>query len=176
MKTIATVPLDVADQVWVATALLHREHPERADFSKQEIQERATLEDAQGASRPGVSIHISTHCVATSKPSPAKHRMLTRTRTGRMRLFRTGDSFHPQRSKGHTAPPRENLPEIYHQLLDWYKQEYDKPAKAESGEGKSEGATAEALMKMMGRISREDADELIRIIDESCGRVDANEW
>ena len=37
-------------------------------------------------------------------------------------------------------------------------------------------ATAETLMRLVGRISREDADELIRIIDECCGRVDADEW
>jgi hypothetical protein len=38
------------------------------------------------------------------------------------------------------------------------------------------GATRETLLGLMGRISREDADEMIRIIDECCGRVDPNQW
>lgn len=167
--------MKVADQVWVATALLHREYPERADFSKQEIRQRAQQEDSVGAGRPGISQHISTHCVASKPPSPAKHRMLTRTGTGRRRLFRAGDKFHPLRSDGDVTPTREDLPEKYHNLLDWYETEYDRRSRNDS-ENKAGGATAQALMGLMGRISREDANEMIRIIDECCGRVDASEW
>ena len=36
--------LKVADEVWLATALLHREHPDRADFTVAEIVERARQE------------------------------------------------------------------------------------------------------------------------------------
>ena len=102
--------------------------------------------------------------------------MLTRTGTGRRRLFRYGDKFHPQRVNGHTTPNREDLPEKYQPLLDWYEEHYDRNASAPKDKSKPEGATAETLMKLMGRISREDADEMIRIIDECCGQVDANEW
>lgn len=176
MKTETLIRIKVADQVWVATALLHREHPERSDFSKQEIFARAEHEDPEGARRPGISQHISTHCVASKKPNPAKHRMLTRTGTGRRRLFRTGDKFHPLRSGGNVAPSREDLPEKYHSLLDWYEQVYNRPAKDEQDPSKPRGAGAEDLLRLMGRISREDADEMIQIINDSCGRVDANEW
>jgi len=176
MKSEILINFKVADQVWVATALLHREHPDRLDFSKQEILQRARQEHPEGASRPGISQHISTHCVATKAPSPTKHRMLTRTGTGRRRLFRSGDRFHPLRSGGNVAPPREDLPEKYHYLLDWYETDYDKRATTEGPGEKPGGATAEALMRLMGRISREDADEMINIIDKCCGRVDANEW
>jgi hypothetical protein len=167
------IALKVADQVWVATALLHREHPERKDFSKREIAQRAKSEDPEGARRPGISQHISTHCVASLPPSPAKYRMLTRSARGRQRLFRLGDEFHPARANGKTAPMREDLPERYNELLDWYEAEYDRPRQAAKTE---RGATAETLMKLMGRISREDANEMIRIIDDCCGRVDASEW
>ena len=34
-------PIRVADEVWIATALLHCEHPEREDFTVNEIIERA---------------------------------------------------------------------------------------------------------------------------------------
>ena len=40
-----------------------------------------------------------------------------------IRLFRPGDQVHPSR-KGKTMPAREELPERYHGLLDWYQQEY----------------------------------------------------
>jgi hypothetical protein len=167
------IELKVADQVWIATALLHREHPQRSDFSKREIAQRAKSEYPEGASRPGISQHISTHCVASVPPSPAKYRMLTRSARGRRHLFRFGDEFHPQRSDGKTVPMREDLPEKYHELLDWYETEYDRPRNAAKTE---RGATAETLMKLMGRISREDANEMTRIIDDCCGRVDASEW
>jgi hypothetical protein len=175
MKSGTLVSLKVADQVWVATALLHRENPDRNDFSKHEISERAEREDPDGAKRPGMSQHISTHCVASKQPNPAKHRMLTRTGTGRRRLFRYGDKFHPQRKQGNIAPNREDLPEKYHSLLDWYETEYNRQTIPQPNT-KVLGASAETLMKLMGRISRDDADEMIRLIDECCGRVDSNEW
>jgi hypothetical protein len=176
MKSEVAIDFKIADQVWVATALLHREQPNRRDFSKQEIRQRAHQEYPQGASRPGISQHISTHCVASNPPSPAKHRMLTRTGTGRRRLFRTGDKFHPLRSEGNVTPPREDLPEKYHHLLTWYETEYDRQATTQGPGEKPGGATSETLMRLMGRISREDADEMVKIIDDCCGRVDANEW
>jgi len=176
MKIASERSLKVADLVWVATALLHREHPDRADFSKAEILGRAAQEDPDGAARPGLSTHISAHCVASKKPDSAKHRMLTRTGTGRRRLFRRGDRTHEKRSSGNIMPRKEDLPEKYHYLLDWYENEYCRPRESMRAGELARGATAETLMRMMGRLSREDADELIRIIDESCGRVDANEW
>jgi hypothetical protein len=176
MKTDVATGLTVADQVWIATALLHREKPERVDFAKRMIYERCKSVDSEGAGRPGISQHISTHCVASKPPSPAKHRMLTRTGNGRRRLFRLGDREHPGRAEGRITPLRENLPEEYHDLLDWYETEYSRGLKDEKPWAASQGASAETLVKLIGRISREDADEVIRIIDDCCGRVDANEW
>ena len=176
MKLTLSVGVSVADQVWLATALLHHEDRDRMDFSKPEIRRSCDEIDAEGARRPAISQHISTHCVASRPASPAKHRMLTRTRTGRRRLFRPGDDEHSDRREGKTAPLREEVPEKYRYLIDWYENEYAKPRKGGQTASQSQGATAETLMKLMGRISREDADELIQIIDDCCGRVDANEW
>ncbi|HTW22194.1 MAG TPA: hypothetical protein VMD78_01250 [Candidatus Baltobacteraceae bacterium] len=114
--------------------------------------------------------------MASTPASPATHRMLTRAGTGRRRLFRLGDQVHPSRRDGKATPHREDIPERYHELLDWYENEYNKAPKSEESASKSRGASAEALMRLMGRISREDADELTHIIDDCCGRVDANEW
>ena len=169
--------LKVADLVWLATALLHREHPQRSDFSKKEILARAAAEDAEVAKKPGVSLHISTHCVASKKASPARHRMLTRTRAGRRRLYRPGDETNHERESGAMTPALEDLPEKYHSLVEWYEKDYSRRQKhVLRNDERSEGATAETMMRLMGRISREDGDEMIRIIDECCGRVDPNEW
>ena len=46
--------IKVADEVWVAAALLHRQRPAAADFSIEEILERASQESIAGELRPGV--------------------------------------------------------------------------------------------------------------------------
>jgi hypothetical protein len=56
--------LKVADEVWLATALLHRKHPDRADFTVAEIVERARQEGLTPELRPGVYLHANLHCVA----------------------------------------------------------------------------------------------------------------
>ena len=47
----------VADEVWIATALLHREQPERKDFTIQEIRKRAERE-AMKSSILGLQIEM----------------------------------------------------------------------------------------------------------------------
>jgi len=120
MTTVATVDLKVADEVWLATALLHREYPKRADFEIEEIMERAAKESGREL-RSGVYVHIVQHCVANRPPSPGRYRMLVETAPGRRRLFRTGDSYHLTREGSKTHPAPEDLPEKYQSLLDWYR-------------------------------------------------------
>ena len=116
----------VADEVWIATALLHREHPERADFSIKEIVERARVENITGALRPGVALHASFHAVANKDPQPSQLRMLTDTGGGKRRLYREGDPAHPKR-KGKMIPDAEAIPAQYRHLLEWYRKEYAPP-------------------------------------------------
>ena len=75
----------VADEVWIATALLHRQHPERDDFTVGEIIRRAEAEKVTGAGRlrPGVQVHAYLHCVANKAPNPGRYRMLVETAKGR---------------------------------------------------------------------------------------------
>jgi hypothetical protein len=120
MTPATTLDLKVADQVWVATALLHREHPKRTDFTIEEIRERAAKESA-GELRSGVYVHIVQHCVANRPPSPGRYRMLVETAPGGRRLFRTGDSYHAAREGSKTRPRPEDLPEKYRNLLDWFR-------------------------------------------------------
>ena len=122
MNTLAT-EIKVADETWIATALLHREHPEAQDFAVAEIVERAAKENIFGSLRPGVYVHANTHCVANRAPDPGRYRMLFETKPDRRRLYREGDPIHPQRT-GKIKPRADQIPEQYRYLLDWYDSEY----------------------------------------------------
>ncbi len=130
--------LKVADEVWIATALIHRENPDRPDFSIDEIVARAKKEalgeevavgigrrGTKGATeralRPGLYVHVVQHCVANRPPNPARYRMLYETAPGRRRLFRPGDSYHPAREGAKTVPNLEEMPNGYRELIGWYQ-------------------------------------------------------
>ena len=89
--------LKVADEVWIATALLHRENPEREDFLVEEVVERAKKERLTGTLWKGVYVHVVQHCVANRLPNSGRYRMLDETAPGRRRLFPSGDIYHPER-------------------------------------------------------------------------------
>lgn len=124
MSIAAERAVSIADEVWIATALLHRQNPERADFSVQEIRDRVRREAVAGELRAGVEVHVRQHCIANRGRSPNRLRMLLATGTRTRRLFREGDPYDPDREGGRIVPARENMPERYHQLLDWYFSEY----------------------------------------------------
>ena len=112
--------LKVADEVWIAAALLHREWPGCADFSIDEVVERVRRENLYGSLRPGVYVHVVQHCVANRPPNPGRYRMLYETAEGRRRLFRKGDPEHPGRNGAKSTPDRNDLPPGYAGLLTWY--------------------------------------------------------
>lgn len=124
--TSHTVLNDVscAVEVFLATALLHREQPERADFMIQEIVNRAARENVTGEMRSGVNVHASQHCVANRAPNPAKHRMLFATGKHTRRLLLRGDEVHPERT-GKIFPDPGEVPERYLPLLEWAKKRYE---------------------------------------------------
>jgi hypothetical protein len=111
----------VADEVWIATALLHRERSEAEDFAVEEIVRRAQQEELHKPFRRGVYVHVIQHCVANRPPNPGRYRMLFETGPGRRRLFRRGDWYHPDREGAKITPEREDLPHGYNGLLSWYR-------------------------------------------------------
>lgn len=119
--------LTVADEVWIAAALLQREQPDRPDFTLSEIVARAEREGLSPEPRRGLRPHASRHCVANVPPSPARHRYLLETGKSTRRLFRAGDPFHPDRRKGSTHPDASGLPEKYRALLEWYLSHWAAP-------------------------------------------------
>jgi hypothetical protein len=113
-----------AVEVFLATALLHKENPGRSEFTIQEIAERAARENINGEVRPGVSVHASQHCVANRPPNPAKHRMLFATGKRTRRLLLRGDDVHQERT-GKIFPDPGEVPESYLPLLEWAKARYE---------------------------------------------------
>jgi hypothetical protein len=121
VSTVLSAEVKVADEVWIATALLHRKHPERSDFAVEEIVDCAKRERLASRLRKGVYIHAIQHCVANRVPNSGRYRMLIETSPGRRRLFRVGDSYDPAREGAKTMPEREEIPARYVPLLDWYR-------------------------------------------------------
>ncbi len=122
--------MKISDEVWVATALLHREQPGRASFEPGEIRERAQSLHPDAPQRPGVNPHLYLHCVANLPPNSATYRMLLRLPDKSLRLYRSGDPCDPGRRKGRMTPAAGDLPNELVDLLDWYRNEYDSQSRS----------------------------------------------
>jgi hypothetical protein len=114
-----------AVEVFLATALLHREQPERKDFTIQEIIGRVERESLTAVLRPGVQVHASLHCVANKAPNPLKLRMLYATGKHTRRLALPNDIGHPDRT-GKIFPDEADIPERYGNVLKWARERFDK--------------------------------------------------
>ncbi len=121
---LEAIDVGCAAEIFVATALLHREQPQRTDFTIQEIVDRAARENIAGRLRSGLNVHASQHCVANRAPNPAKHRMLFATGKHTRRLLLPSDEVHPGRT-GKIFPDEGEVPEKYLRLLHWAKKRYE---------------------------------------------------
>jgi hypothetical protein len=151
MSVLTKPSVKVADEAWIATALLHREHPGQPDFTIENIMERAAKEQIAGPIRPGVYVHVVQHCVANRPPNPGRYRMLFETAPGRRRLFRPGDAYHPAREGAKTSPNSEDIPGGYSGLLGWYRDWCAAVAK--------KGPEEDSLLRMLGSGKQLWADE-----------------
>jgi hypothetical protein len=88
--------------------------------------------------------------------------MLFETSQGRRRLFHAGDPFHWNREGGKIKPRREDLPEGYSDLWDWYI-EWDRNRA-------QEGINNDPLLSLRGSgrhiWADEHADEYVRRLRE----------
>lgn len=128
MTIIAKVIMKMADEVWVVTALLHKENPRKSDFTIEEILDRAQEEGFE--LRPGFRTHVLQHAVANRPANPGRTRMLFATDRKRRRLYRNGDLYHPDRSDTKTIPDWADLPSEYRILLDWYSSHFSRRKEA----------------------------------------------
>jgi hypothetical protein len=163
MKAHTIGALKVADEVWIAVALLHRRYPDAVDFSIEEIIERARQEGLHTPLRPGVYVHVVLHCVANRAPNPGRYRMLFETGEGRRRLFRKGDAYHPEREGSKTTPTADDLPEKYQELLNWYRRWEEQSSK--------DAIKRDPLLALRGSGKRiwadEHADDYVRRLREA---------
>ena len=155
-------PLDVkvAAEVWIATALLHRERPHVRDFGIDEIVARAAKENITGRLRPGVYQHVVSHAVANRPPSPNRYCYLCAPASSRRRLCRPGDPIDPRRLRAKMQPESDDVPARYRPLLEWYRKEYA------AGAGTGEDPLV-ALIGLGKEIWKNvDADEYVRQLRE----------
>ena len=162
------MPIRVADEAWIATALLHREHPEADDFSLDQIHDRAIREFRD--KRPGVRQHIVSHAVASNPPDPARIRLLHSSGRGRRRLYRPGDPSHPDRF-GKMHPEKRDIPERYHSLIDWYLTEYSQLSRQPRG-----STDPKVLLQFVGLIPAYDLRKMSEAIESGTEQVDPDEW
>jgi hypothetical protein len=121
--------IKVADEVWVACALLHNEKPQRTSFSDSELLNRVKQESIFGSIRVGIQWHISLHCVANKPANPDRHRMLYELPDGTKRLYKMSDPYHFTREEGKVAPEPCDIPEQYRYLIKWYWGVFNKAQK-----------------------------------------------
>jgi|HubBroStandDraft_6_1064221.scaffolds.fasta_scaffold260740_2 hypothetical protein len=108
--------MTIADTIWLATALLEKENPRAEGFSYETILRKVSELDA--SLKPGsVHAHLSAHCIASKRASPATLRILTENPDGTLRLFRSGDPYDRTRRVGRTQPRPNAIPAEYHSLL-----------------------------------------------------------
>ena len=170
-----------AVEVFLATALLHKEQPTRVDFTISEIVARAAREGIHGDLRSGINVHASLHCVANRPPNPSRHRMLFATGKHTRRLFLPGDESHPERT-GKIFPDAGEIPEKYMPVLEWAKKRFDEASTAtgekddemtQSGSGVSAATAGQwlgSLLELQG-LGKEywkdvDPDEFVRKLRE----------
>jgi hypothetical protein len=115
--------IKVADEVFIATALLQRESPNRDDFTIDEIVDRVALENLYGRLRPGVRVHVLQHSVANKKPNPGRWRTLYATGRDTRRLLRSTDEVHPERT-WKIWPALEEVPIKFHELIEWAQKQF----------------------------------------------------
>jgi hypothetical protein len=158
----------LADEVWVATALLHRENPGRSDFEVSEIRAKVIELDPASAAAPGLNTHLSSHCIASKTRHGVNVRMLTDTRHGRRRLYREGDPVHPSRKEGKVTPRADELPAEFRPLLHWYESTFN-PATPRSA---STDDRLKMLNRIIGSIPDDDLRRMSLAIEEGCERID----
>src|SRR4051812_43276394 len=110
MSPTSAHDIKVADEVWIATALLHRKNAAKVDFTIEEIVESARHAAVTAHHRPGVYVHVLQHCVANRPPNPGRYCMLFETEKGRRRLWKPGDRVDPKRIGAKTVPVRSEIP------------------------------------------------------------------
>lgn len=144
----------LADRIWIAVAMLHRQAPLHEDFSTAEIRTKLRETGLSNGLKPSsIAAHLKQHLVANVPPSTTGYRMLFQTQSGNLRLFRSGDYTDPQR-KSKQMPKRDQISPQYHPLLDWYAEWSQKSSAIEKPDWKDD-----PLIRLIGSGKHIWADE-----------------
>jgi hypothetical protein len=119
--------LTVADAVWIGTALLQRENPEKC-FDIKRIVDTVREHCLSKGDYNSIWQHVNQHCVANRKPRPNRSRMLFAVGEGERRLYRAGDRGDPERDGAPTHPSWDRLPAKYRDLQFWYEEGWNRPS------------------------------------------------
>ena len=116
------------DRTWTVVAMLHQQFCTRNDFSRDEIWQKLVGEGfAEESERDTFKTHLDQQWIANIPASSDNFRLMYETTPGgNIRLFRPGDFTYASRKDqkykpSKSAPIRQEIPEEYWQLLDWYE-------------------------------------------------------
>jgi len=111
--SVNIVSLNIHVEIWIASRIVSQESD---IFTKAELVKK--IKDLFNDTRSGVSTHISSYCVASTKADPGAYRYLTRVGRGQYRVFRYGDEVHESKKEAPLKPNKYEIPSEYRYLLD----------------------------------------------------------
>lgn len=117
-------PVRVIDEVWIATATLHRQFPDQIAFRVRDIVDRVFDLGLSDGLRASVRVAAYQNVVGNRVPESIRVRYLYATFDQTRRLWVPGDAYHPHRSGTRFHPRRQDQPETHHALVDWYLAEF----------------------------------------------------
>jgi hypothetical protein len=129
----AKAEMKVADQLFLALALLHRERPDADAFTVDEVVRRASEEGFEA--RPAsLRAHAHGHAAANLPPGKnGRYRLLYKQADGRVRMLHKNDAVHPERNRKF-YPELNEIPEKYHALVAWARAKGAEVSGVPSGE------------------------------------------
>ena len=91
-EPVKRFPVDIADAIWVATAMLHESEGISESFSKGRISDKVIKEIASSKNAGSIEHNVSVHCLANIPAGPKdNHCKMYRESRGRYRLYRSGE-------------------------------------------------------------------------------------
>jgi hypothetical protein len=134
----AKTEMKVADELYLTLALLHREQPEREAFTVDEMVRRAR-EEGFAARADSLRAHAHGHAAANLAPGKnGRYRLIFKQEDRRIRLLRARDYIHPDRHQK-LFPDKAEIPERYHELLEWAKVRWERSKLTDTGDTGSQG-------------------------------------
>lgn len=131
----------IVTEIWISMAhLAKRAGDIRLCVQQREL--RSRIDELFGDTRPGVAIHVSQHAVAQRPLNTGYNRCYLSSAPdnhgGSRRLFLPDDKIHESRLHNPKKIPRKDeVPERFQHLLEWYKKQVDGSREFDHPDGKA---------------------------------------